>query len=522
MTQDMCCTDEADGVEYELTEFLLMATQDELNAANAIQAELNEHKRFMNMFDDARSASPDIADDDDEDEDVAGDAIDAALSASSFVASWINKPVNGCQGGEYGRTITPNENDGDAVEHAKLEQQLQGIEGVLSWRDVVTEQILVGLGLRQQTGQNEEKESASDPSSSKNAGHAAPPNSPTEAAKDFFKGQSATDAKDQAAGYETSTNVLYAPTDTREESKARRASIDGSERSVSSKNDVVIELVEKCLQTNRSNPNTPRSCALTPTNNSPKEGSVVFIDVRDDCSIPREIPVGVDSSERSVESKSDVIKKLAAKCLAMNKKEQTNEMQIEPDAHHIASPRQMGPPRPENPLLEQIQHAFDISAADLEVRDPPIGPDVCRDPPEIKPHSPSEAQQLLLRRRAMHMKWSSSNTVLAVKGPALHVETRNPREDNSLTLNIESTGRTPAYYSQPPRPETPFHGGEDFSRCMKRFTKFASSSFHKTSAEEYKLTQFKESALSSSAVLRRRHYKEMLMKERAAKKTAVE
>lgn len=535
MSQDMDA--QCDGIEYELTDFLLMATQDELNAANAIQAELIEHKRFMNMFDDTHSNSPDMSADDD----VAGDAIDAALSASSFVASWINKPVNRCKNGEYGRTITPHENT-DAAEHAKLEQQLQDIEGVLSWRDGITDQIIVGLGLRQQGDRNEEKiddngaavfglstpftessKSASDASeNAKIEGNVAPPNSPTESSGALLEGQSATsgqskddaDVKPNAEVHNLSSDVNKGP-------KECRTSRDGFKRSAGSNNDVVLELVAKCLQTNKSNPNTPKASApVSPSIDTPKAIDL-SVDDRDDSSIPREIPVGIDCSDRSVGSKSDVIKKLAAKCLAMNKKEKLQRMPLEPDVQPIAMPSPIGPPHPETPLFGQIAQPvfFNFSSVDNEVRDPPIGPNVCRDPPEIKPQCPFQAPPM--RPPAMHMKQSNTNTAMGVEDLPHLVE-----EVNSSRLNIESTGRTPSYYSQPPRPETPFHAGGDISRCTKILTKRAPSSFHKANTERepehYKSTPFKESILSSSALLRRRHYKEMLMKERAAKIAATE
>ncbi|KAL3781278.1 hypothetical protein ACHAWO_001615 [Cyclotella atomus] len=544
MPQIMDCTEADNGIEYELTEFLLMATQDELNAANAIQAQLDNQKRFMTMFDDSRASSPDV----NTDEDVAEDIIDVALSASSFVASWINKPVNGCQSGEYGRVVTPNENDKDELEHAKIEQQLQGIEGVVSWRDAMTDQILVGLDLRQ-GGQTEETSGAaiiglntpftdSSKSTSDATGEVDKSDNvqgePEPAAPDACIKENAAEAKTEAKGEENTSAV-----DARDESHPRRASIDGSERSVGSRNDVVIELVQKCLQTNGQPkithpvPSQPAQRgqtkdALTENAQAPAQS----MDARVDSSVHRDILAAVD---RNAGSKSDLIKKLAAKCLAMNKQSNNNLQQmkkpLKPASYLISSPRQMGPPRPETPLYMVMQDADNYSSAvdttgqaNSEIRDPPIGPDVCRDPPELK-QSTFEMQQII-RPRVMHVKWSTDSTTMAVKKP-LYIETQSPRQEgNSLTLNIESAGRTPAHYAQPPRPETPFHAGGDTSRCMKMFTRRSPSSFHQVSADQRvdqpKSTPSKESVLSSSATLRRRHYKEMLMRERAAKNAAVE
>jgi hypothetical protein len=524
MAQIMDCIEAEGGVEYELTEFLLMATQDELNAANAIQAELDNQKRFMTMFDDSRSNSPDVK----ADEDVAEDMIDVALSASSFVASWINKPVNGCQSGEYGRAVTPNENDKDAVEHAKIEQQLQGIEGVVSWRDAITDQILVGLGLRQ-GGQTEEKPDDAAAviglnmpltDSSKSASDAS------EEAGQFDNADGTPEPQSQKAGHPVTNAEAEAKeeqnpaADARDESHPSRASIDGSERSVGSRNTVVIELVQKCLQTNgqpkmaKAVP-SPRAAQHVQTKDSFKESAQAAsqsVDARDDSSVHRDIPAVVD---RNAGSKSDVIKKLAAKCLAMNNLQQMERMQVEPASYYISSPMPMGPPRPETPLFTGAQHLHNYLSADPDIRDPPIGPDICRDPPELK--QPTSEMQQIFRPRAMHVKWSTNSTAMSMKKP-LYVETQGLRQEgNSLTSS---------YYAQPPRPETPFHDGQDTSRCMKMFTRRTPSSFHQVivdqRADELKSTPLKESVLSPSATLRRRHYKEMLLRERAAKNAVVE
>lgn len=67
---------EIEGIEYELTEFLIMTTQDELNAASIIQAKIDSDKRFMNMFDDSPSSV--------NNEHVAGDEMNAMLPISSM------------------------------------------------------------------------------------------------------------------------------------------------------------------------------------------------------------------------------------------------------------------------------------------------------------------------------------------------------------------------------------------------------------------------------------------------------
>jgi hypothetical protein len=514
MTQGMNCNESTDGVEYELTEFLLMATQDELNAANALQTKLDADKRFMNLFDDTihatRSNSPDTTSDT---SDIAGDAIDVALSASSFVAGWINRP--GCHGGDYGRSITPNniENE-EAAQQALIEKQLQGIEGVLSWRDVITDQILVGLGLRQSKVEgNDVGEEVSRPEDLEIDGATDRSQTPTESTKASPSdvGTNVEDDKVDNSNVSEECAQDVSAEDGRDDSNAPReitsTAIEpgSSERTVSSNNDVVKELVVKCLNTNKSNPTA----------------KAVSHDARDDISVPRDINIvaPIDKPGKPGESKNDVVKKLVAKCLAMNKKAsgQSSRLQIEPDSYPSMSPRTE---------VQPSNNAYAINAnvqLEPEVNDPSIDSSVGRDPPETH-----ETRQLT-PTRPIHVKWNTSNTVMAVKALNQPEQTNPKPEDNSMTLKIESTGRAPSYYAQPPRPETPFHthhAGEDITRCLKKLRKSASSSFRhvnkEVKAEEPKSTPFKESVLSSSAVLRRRHYKEMLIKERAAKAAVIE
>ena len=511
-----------EGIEYELTEFLLMATQDELNAANAIQDEIDANKRFMNLFSNDEPVS----------EDVAGDTIDAVLSASSFVAGWINKP--GCPSGEYGRTITP-----DGNEHAEVEQQLKGVQGVLSWRDV-TDHVLSGLGFKSadekdgtgdaMIGLNTPLEASTSKSAEEEATRLDPPSDANRSLED-----------ESIAEKKTKKGAQDMPIDARDDLPARDLAVDGSERSNGPKNSVVIELVEKCLESN--NTSSRGSPPVQQENKSKKSkkkarSRASSADTRDDFSVPREIPAVVSTSERSGGSKNDVILKLAAKCLARNKMDQTRRFPLEPDSY-------LGEHSQPDAFFEEVQqnniysHPYAFSGqADLEARDPPIGPDICRDPPEI-----SEMGQLLHPRHNLHEKWYINNVSIAAADvtPTGHIHQSRP--EIVSTLHIDTTPTTPVHYAQPPRPETPFHADEDTSRCMKKLAKCVHSPFRHAyeetkeneprfifsnkstltpNSDAAKSAPSKESILSPSAMLRRRHYKEMLLKERAAKSAAIE
>ena len=522
-----------EGIEYELTEFLLMATQDELNAANAIQVEMDANKRFMNLFSNDEPVS----------EDVTGDTIDAVLSASSFVAGWINKP--GCPSGEYGRAVTP-----DGNEHAEVEQQLQGIQGMLSCKDV-TGQVFSGLGLKSadekncasnaMIGLNSPFEASTSKSAEDEVTNLGAPSEANQQKNLSFTAEaneSYVECKNKKRGGRSSKECLQeAPINASDGITARELVVDCSERNSGSKNSIVVELVEKCLESN--NASGRGSPSAQPGNKSKKSkkksrSRASSADTRDDFSVPREIPAVASTSDRSGGSKNDVILKLAAKCLARNKIDQTKRFPLEPDSHLSA------PPRPY--ALEDDQHniySCSVSGqADLEARDPPIGPDISRDPPEI-----CELHNLLDPPHNMHEKWYINNISIAAADVAQAGKIHRPKRENVSTLYVETAPTTPAYYAQPPRPETPFHGDKDTSICMQKLAKRVHSPFCHTDEESKenepisfplkkgittplsdvsKSAPFKESKLSSSAMLRRRHYKEILLQERAAKKAAFE
>jgi hypothetical protein len=71
------------GFEHELTDFLLRATQDELNTM------ADPDKVTFFIEEEANSSITDS----DKNNDIAGDAVDMALLATSFFDGWINEPI---------------------------------------------------------------------------------------------------------------------------------------------------------------------------------------------------------------------------------------------------------------------------------------------------------------------------------------------------------------------------------------------------------------------------------------------
>lgn len=599
MTQsDSQSMSSSEGIEYELMDFLLMSTQDELNAANALQSELDANARFMNLFADdsprpSAARQPSSGRFREEEEDVTEDVIDGTLSASSFVAGWINQPT-GCPAPskEYGRTHT------DAVEQAEIERQLKlyqdgeegvgdnsEIEGALSWNNV-TDQILTGLGLRQKDGNKDNNSGGGaavvfglntplTDSSNSSSREGIADTRPTEGH------EKARSKKSRGRKSKNNSAQDTTPNDARDDSDARRNdSNDGSERSGDSKNGVVIELVEKCLVSNNDG-DYSKGKRRTRAN--------LAGGIDSSSSIPQTVNVvSSDNSTRSGGSKNEVIKKLAAKCLVMNKKSNSSEklerLPLEPDSHLLRAPRPeeamvMKATRRSKrmPLFQELHRNDDASVSISnayfrpESRDPPIGPEIIPcDPPETSSNNDSMQQEFLQSQNHMHpqshprpenmihypqhlhFKWHMDNTE----------ETTQSLEDNN-TLGLVIDTDAPIYYSQPPRPETPFSGtprhteertsyngrttatpmnklasplplspnftsprsrlplSPNFASPLSRHTNESSLvSRHAGSEDEKENNETcKEGVLlSPSAAVRRQHYKEMLLQERAAKK----
>ena len=475
-----------------------MSTQDELNAANALQGELDANARFMDLFNDdspLQSAKQPLSSPYDED-DVTEDVIDGTLSASSFVAGWINQPtVVGCpnpSSNEYGRTHTD-------AEHAEIERQLKlqhegegsrEIEGVLSWTNV-TDQILTGLGLRQK-----DDDSGNEDTNNRRAAVVFGLNTPltdssngsSQEGQPMERSENMARSKKSKGSNIGNAQDTMMPNDARDDSDARRDdSNDSSERSGSvSNNGVVMELIEKCLVSNNGGEKSKRR---TRANSAGEKDS--------SSSIPQTVVVSSDNSTKSGGSNNEVIKKLAPKCLVMNKKSTSSEkldrLPLEPDSHLVRAPR------PEEalvtrttrrskrmPLFQELHKNDDASVSisnayfQPESRDPPIGPEIIPcDPPDdssmqqqqclvheniMHPPSHPRPENIMHYPQHLHPKWHAENS--------LETTTRQLEDGNTLGLIIDTDApiyysqppRPEDHYSQPPRPETPFSGTPRYTK----------------------------------------------------------
>jgi hypothetical protein len=479
------------GYEYELTDFLFMASQDSLNASSSDQDDVTL------------------------DEDVAGHVIDAALSVSSFFAGCINEPVNGCHSGDYGRPATPKEADEEQRELSE-EEEAKRILGTLSWTDVISDQILVGLGLRpipriQYIGIEGNHEGSL---STVETGDVA-----AEEVRLLLTNLNGTDGD--------------APADTQEPEISEPENAE--ELSEVASDDTEQEM---------------HQTANAPIDNEPQDD--VAVDTRDVLQEPRDVALpaagsveteGTSSPKKESDGKSnDVLKKLVAKCLAMNKrngacKAPAKKLQLEPESDPQYT-------RPESPfehcfvpvgsvnssISESDVQSIEVvtrevaSVAESETREPCASSDnmgsrsASHDPPaSSEPHSN--------RLRSMKLKMNTFGRSAAVVN-SVQPHTNSPRpEQTPMELRMKRSTRIPDYYSQPPRPEVPFSKNKKSTKRQGGSSQGSSSSRQmkdEDRSETAKSSQFKDSILSSSAILRRRYYKEMLLRERAAQRTAVE
>ncbi|KAL3803513.1 hypothetical protein HJC23_014061 [Cyclotella cryptica] len=509
------------GFEHELTDYLLRATQDELNAT----ADADD----MTLFVDEETNSS--ATNSDENGDFAGDAIDVALSATSFFAGWINEPINGCQSGEYGRTNTPNEistADENTCEELLSEcrnigdPEVKEIVGEPTWRDAVTDQILVGLGLRQ-TSRIEGEYNGS---------------------VDSEKEQTLIEL------VHDETDTPERQEDTRQESPSQydQAEIRNDEdQSVTSNNDMKREVM-----------------SADERDDSNERGDLLA-----DSSCQRGNVLG----NRTDGKKNDVLKKLVAKCLARNKKSQEHRyrpkrLPLEPESC-VFQLQRPEPSTVDNGLIQAkssdsvvsaklgkvtnraVIHWLksDVPSIEIVSQENSLNDDIRQSEPETRdasicsegkasistsrdPPATWEPQKRIGRPQTLQLKMNTIGRSLTMTGSA---QSTNPnsipkQEESPLELKMKSAGRAPIYYSQPPRPEVPFlsapSNDSDVSRTAKKAAKQIPSSSCQANTEEkvdtVRMSLFRDSVLSSTALLRRKHYRELLLKERIAGNTTIE